>query len=289
LAFTGILIEGVFLGQVEQAYVQFVDTLAGGGINTVDDIYEGLWAGYHPIPLLFSRLRWYGQLGQYHYTDAETAACSKALAGEIEIAQTFCKALPASWGDQDGYDVFGQVLLAAEARLALDSGQAMTVDQVATLAGMEKRSVQNALSRKGEAGLQANPDGMVTHGEAMRWLEARRNFIKTTTYRSDDDLGTENDESNATNTVREYTFVPVTDDGAAFLPELKRSAGYQIGKYGEEIYVEDYFEALKQLQAMDTPRFRRPNANGIPGIKVGTGWQRVALDDLDAAIARMAA
>lgn len=51
-----------------------------------------------------------------------------------------------------------------------------------------------------------------------------------------------------------------------FLPSLKRPKGFQIGPKGEEVYYADYWMAIKELKAMSTPRFRRPNENNIPGI-----------------------
>lgn len=291
LGFTSMLVEGTFFAEAAGAYVRFADSLAGGGIETADQLAEVPWAGYHPIPLLFARLRWYGQLGKFHYTDADRANQSGALRGEIAIAHAFCSEVPSDWLAQsdDSKDVFSQILLAAEARLALDSGEDLSIDQVAALAGMERRSIQNALSRKDESGLKSNAAGMVAHGEALRWLGARRNFIETLTYRPNDSESDVPGDQESAEELREYTFVPVTDDGVAFLPEMRRASGYQIGKYGQEVYVEDYFEALAQLQAMDVPRFRRPNVEGNWGIKNGTGWQRVAVDDLQAAVARQAA
>lgn len=51
-----------------------------------------------------------------------------------------------------------------------------------------------------------------------------------------------------------------------FLPDLKRPKGFQIGAKGEEVYVEDYWQALSNLMAMKTVRFRRRNKENIPGV-----------------------
>lgn len=290
LSFAGLLVQGGEFAPIAAGYLSFAAGLAGSDIDTPEELEETLWAGYHPIPLLFARLRWYGQLGKFHYTDADSAPESLVLKQELETARAFERLLPAHWiASEHSRDksIFTQTLVAAEARLALDSGNDLTTEQVAALSGLESRTFQNALSKKGDAGLRADASGVVSHGEAVRWLSQRRGFIETVLYRRDqqDVAPTQDGDSS----LREYVFVPVTDDGAAFLPELRRPGGYQVGKYGDEVYFQDYFDALKTLQAMDTPRFRRPNAEGNWGIKNGTGWQRVALDDLKAAVQRFAA
>lgn len=60
----------------------------------------------------------------------------------------------------------------------------------------------------------------------------------------------------------------VENDGSKtfFLPGVRLAKGYQIGAKGEEVYYGDYWEALSQLIAMKTRRFRRRNSNNIPGI-----------------------
>jgi hypothetical protein len=60
----------------------------------------------------------------------------------------------------------------------------------------------------------------------------------------------------------------VEQDGSKtlFLPTLATSSGYWIGAKGEERCIPDYWEALGELNAMATPRFRRANHAGNRGI-----------------------
>ncbi len=51
-----------------------------------------------------------------------------------------------------------------------------------------------------------------------------------------------------------------------FLPGLRGSTGYRIGEKGSETLVLDFWEALSAVCAMPTPRFRRRNSEGNPGI-----------------------
>ena len=52
-----------------------------------------------------------------------------------------------------------------------------------------------------------------------------------------------------------------------FLPDCRLTKGYEIGARDKdkERGIQSYWEALAKLQQMSTPRFRRPNKNGIPG------------------------
>lgn len=291
LDFASLLLQKENYNQVESEYIALANEIQGtdGGISTKEDLIEELWAGYHPITLLFSRLSWYGDDAKYHYNDSEELSESDALKGELELAKQFHDWLPSNWltlSETGGKGAFGRILQIAEARYALDVGEALTVDQIVVLSGVSKRSVQNALSKKDESGLAANTDGMIANSVARTWLESRRNFIFTEVYRhnvsSEESAIGESEEGEDSS---EYVYVPVTDDGAVFLPEMCRGSGYQIGKYGDETYYQDYFEALEKLQNMKSPKFRRPNAEGNWGIKVVGNWKRVKLDDLKRAVA----
>ena len=68
----------------------------------------------------------------------------------------------------------------------------------------------------------------------------------------------------------EFIQVPyyVERDGTKthFLPSLRQGKGYRIGEKGHERVISDYWEALAAVCAMPTPRFRRKNSAGNPGI-----------------------
>lgn len=52
-----------------------------------------------------------------------------------------------------------------------------------------------------------------------------------------------------------------------FLPDCRMTKGYEIGARDKdkERGIQDYWEALEKVRKMSSPRFRRKNANGIPG------------------------
>jgi hypothetical protein len=80
-----------------------------------------------------------------------------------------------------------QLIELVEARACLEGGQDRDVPQVALLAEMSERSVRNALSLDGPAGLRSKRadarDGekrtLIENQEAKRWLAGRRGFRPT--------------------------------------------------------------------------------------------------------------
>lgn len=272
--------------KVRDAYLATAEDVSGNGLSSEEDLQEVLWTGYHPAMYLFRRLETYGIRGYHHYSDAAEAGKSAVLSHELELATQFCESIPANWlelSETGGKGAFGRILQAAQARYALDAGKDLTVDQVTILAGVNRRSVQNALSKQGEAGLRTLVDAdfpnerRVPNSEARRWLGDRRGFQPTRPWPVE---GEEEAQPVDITEPTEYVFVPVAEDMSAFRPQLGRKAGYQIGPKGEERVVEDYFEALERLQAMRVPRWRRPNEKGNWGIVTGTHWHRVPLPEV---------
>lgn len=272
--------------KVRDAYLATAEDVSGNAVSSEEDLREVVWTGYHPAMLLFRRLEVYGVQGYHHYSDAAKAGESAALCHELELASQFYTTIPSNWlqlSDTEGKGAFGRILQAAQARYALDTGKDLTVDQVTILAGVNRRSVQNALSKQGEAGLRAivDPDfpneRRIPNSEAKRWLSDRRGFQPTRPWHAE---GESEEQPVEVTGPTEYVFLPVAEDMTAFRPAMRRNGGYQIGPKGEEEYVEDYFEALNRLQAMRVPRWRRPNEKGNWGIVTGTHWTRVPLPEI---------
>lgn len=68
------------------------------------------------------------------------------------------------------------------ARSMLDKDEWLDAKQIALLAGITERSVQNAFSLKGDARLESKkfPDGYnVSAKEALRWLKGKKGFVPT--------------------------------------------------------------------------------------------------------------
>lgn len=287
LAFSKLILPNANYNAVETQYIAGVQEF-NSDIHSLDGLRDELWAGYHPAVLMLSRLKWYGIKGVYHYTDAEIPEESEALSNEIDLGRSLVSLMAPSWlsnnddVEMEQSNVFWQLINAAQARYALDTGMPLTFEQVVILSGMSRRAVQNDAAKGGPANLKVNGEE-VQNEDALNWLRERRNFIPTT-YLNDQEAGQVSMAEQLDEDDVDFIFVPVTDDGIAFLPKLRREGGYQIGKYGDEKYYQDYYEALAVLQKMAAPKFRRPNAQGNWGIKVSTDWKRVSKAEIDAAI-----
>ncbi|ATD68610.1 hypothetical protein CNR27_00845 [Luteimonas chenhongjianii] len=62
------------------------------------------------------------------------------------------------------------------------------------------------------------------------------------------------------------------------------SGRFTIGAKEAEEKHKDYFTALEALVRMPTPRWRRPNGNGVPGIVAGVRFDRMRRADLRRAL-----
>lgn len=85
----------------------------------------------------------------------------------------------------DFSDEFLHIIKIAHARARLDFDLAdSSIEEIALLAGMNERSVRNALYADGAEKLVADNTGHVATEEAVRWLSQRRNFKATRFYNS---------------------------------------------------------------------------------------------------------
>lgn len=161
----------------------------------------------------------------------------------------------------------------ASSRHALDQvrGEVDTLS-MSILGGVSEGRVRNLMSGA-EAQLERGPNGGVMAVSALAWLMKRKEFLRSIWTEEDVD-GTE--ETNELVDLDKMIFVPVARDGSMFGPDLKRGGRYQIGAKGEEQHFDIFYEALEALNAMSTPRWRRPNEHGHWGIVSGVSWQRIA-------------
>ena len=147
------------------------------------------------------------------------------------------------------------------------------------LAGTGVKNIRNILSKKDGTLIQAE-DG-VTPESARAWLAGRANYFPSV-YLIDD--GSRAPEANREEQVSDAIFVPVSkSDGEPFLPSLRRAGKFTVGGKGEEIHIEDYFEALEFLKCMSVPKWRRPNSEGNWGLVSGSeNWRRMSRRELEA-------
>ncbi len=181
----------------------------------------------------------------------------------------------------------------ALARLKLDDGQPLTVQELAILSGVSVKRLQNAIYAQSEGAPSVSKSGAIAKDGVDRWLNDRdykwslwkqvsqlyplsANWGRDIEYHAFDELETHAD----------YVFVPVASDGTVFHPGLARGRGEQksfhVGPKGDEKVIGTFRDALKELSEMETPRWRRPNAeSGKWGIVSGQSWKRMRMAELE--------
>ena len=203
--------------------------------------------------------------------------------------------LPASKRKDGLFENCMRVRTAARARLAYDKGEPLTVAELAALSGVSMKRLQNAIYAKTDEAPLVGKNGKITANNARPWLEARD--YKPSLWQAVEKLqplkpnwgeDIPYDVQMPSTSMDDYVFVPVANDGSEFLPDAcwrkgkgESDCGYTIGAKGDEQRVSDYLTALDLLANMDTPRWRRPNADsGNWGIVTGQSWRRVAMKNL---------
>src|SRR5690606_33965159 len=107
------------------------------------------------------------------------------------------------------------------------------------------------------------------HDRANAWLEDQDCFLPTVTS----DFGREDEVQEIVDPI----FVPVSAEGSRFDTSLRRAGGYEIGPKGNEIWVDDYRDALAMLARMPVACWRRPSeGSGRFGIVRASHWERVS-------------
>ena len=160
----------------------------------------------------------------------------------------------------------------AYAHYCLDGDEPIILSQGYLLTGMGIQSIRNAAS-KGEISLTKNEhypgvtfidDGSM---DVVTWIKSRKGY-----RHKPNSLDTQSED-----VVR----VPFASDGTFFSPECRMTKGFQIGKRNgkgpmKQRYVSDYWQALKDLETMEKPHWRRPSkTTGVPGTVTGRTWGNV--------------
>jgi hypothetical protein len=162
-----------------------------------------------------------------------------------------------------------RTLLAAQARLALDGGAGLSVEQLAALVRIGLKSMRNALAPSSGTGLETK-DGLVTASSALNWLNARGDF-KTSIW----EAATRSIPANGIDAAEgEILWIPFASDNTEFHPvKCLRAGKYTVGPKGSEKALVDYREALDCLARMRPSAYwRRPNSAGNWGLVTAIGF-----------------
>ncbi|SNB74170.1 hypothetical protein SAMN06265338_1061 [Rhodoblastus acidophilus] len=244
--------------------------------KVLDDT-SGLWFTELPIGGVLFQLGAYANYGiVMSNTEGRVDDAHKKLEELIERAETFYKLSPLDlWGIEPNNDLQKLVQIASN-RWALDNGRPVEPVALAIFGGVSEGRMRNMTS--GQNKTFSLVDGRIPAQEALAWLSTRDEFWNSI-WREDaqPQYGMSREAP-----IKEAIFLPVARDGSVFHPGLYRGSGYTIGPKGSEDTVEHFENALKTLQEMPTPYWRRPNEKGNWGIVVGIEWARFDASELDA-------
>lgn len=168
-----------------------------------------------------------------------------------------------------------RIVTKAHARWKIDLGLPVDRDDLVLLSGLAEQSVRNRLSGK-DREIHGTSDH-IEADEALKWLKSQKKFV-TSLWRFQDDTGAIDELETA---VQQPIFVPVAHDRTLFHPGLNKGGAYFVGERGSELKFTDFDEALRALQEMQTPAWRRPSEKGRWTLVRGIDWRRVDRDQLE--------
>ena len=206
-------------------------------------------------------------------SEAERAQEIEAL---VKEAEDFLAVTPlGQWRiDADRESELSRLIRLARNRWALDNNELVEPAALAAFGGVSEGRIRNLMSD----GTFKSEDGRIPAHQALGWLTQRKEFWNS--------VWREQSVSRFGHRERppldEPVFVPVARDGSFFHPLLKRGAGYTIGEKGAETQIATFDAAIRELQQMPIPYWRRPNSAGHWGIVAGIRWERIDLTDLEA-------
>ncbi|SJM61943.1 hypothetical protein FM111_08600 [Brevundimonas diminuta 3F5N] len=201
-------------------------------------------------------------------------------------------------------DFFRLITKSANARWALDNNRPITGDQLAALSALAKtpgsastgtyervrKTVQNliaeALGKSGGKSLEVGPDRLISATSAIAWLHEQAPDYFPSMWALPEPVG----EAGLEDEIEDFVLVPVAAaslhaERKPFSPDVRFEDGYLIGARSES--VSDYWEALKRLGQMRTPRFRHPRAHAALGpLACEDAWVRIPRSEIEAQLAR---
>jgi len=240
----------------------------------LEDAASGLYSEL-PVGEVFHGIYAYGYYGISLTTSRTPEQREEVLSRQIEIARRLLALLPLEAWDLEAE---GLVTIArrAIARWKLDTGEPVTAEELALLVGKALQTIKNKLA--GEYAEIVGSHQRIEATEALAWLSRQKDF-RMSIWREQDDTAYFDREEPALEDVR---FVPVAKDGTCFHPGLRKDGAFIVDEEGREQSVSDYGEALKILQKMLVPEWRRPGEGGRWMRVRGVDWRRMTMEELEA-------
>lgn len=251
--------------EVEDKTVPWMEVLARSTVDVADFKLSQILTSLHAYAFYGLDPTLAGSIG------GEGGASIEAVERVVRKAREVLDAVPEVWERPEGMET---TILAAEGRLALDMGAALSIEQFSALARLGLRTAKNLLMPSSAHRLRTDEEGRIPATEALGWLEKRDDF-RTSIWR--EHRPAPRADSAQTDLTEEILFVPVAKDGSCFDPvTCCRAGSYTVGAKGDERSFRDYRAAMDALKVMNVPRWRRPNDKGNWGIVRSDGerWLR---------------
>ncbi|MFG6589371.1 hypothetical protein [Sulfitobacter sp. MOLA879] len=167
-----------------------------------------------------------------------------------------------------------RVVSKANARWKLDMKKPLNKTDLSLLSGLAEQSIRNRL-----AGKSREMEGTIERveaEEASEWLKRQKHFVSSIwRYQSGREYQ-QFDLGHVCNPV----FVPVAADGSLFHRGLVKDGVFVVGYAGEEEQFDDFEIALRKLQQMVQPTWRRPTENNRWTQVKGVRWIRLNHEEI---------
>lgn len=176
--------------------------------------------------------------------------------------------------------ILGDLVAHATARLKVDQGERLTMADIALLLDVREPTVITNAHRKNFPTVEDENRRYAEPADALPWMQ-KQGYVPTKEL---PEVSKAAREAEPVREIDDVVFVPVARDGSWFGPDCRVAGRFTIGAKGAEQKYTDYFAALEALVRMPTPRWRRRNVNGIPGIVAGVRFDRMSRVDLQRAL-----
>ena len=168
----------------------------------------------------------------------------------------------------------------ASARLKVDQGEPLTMSEIATLLDMREATVVTNAHRKKFETYEEDNRRYSRPENVLPWM-IKNGYVPTL------DSGSPSTAASPSATNDDVLFVPTAHDNTWFSPDCRINGRYTIGNKGEERRFTDYFDALREVNRLPTPRWRTKTQDGIAGIAFGVRFDRVPRAEIDRVLARL--
>lgn len=181
--------------------------------------------------------------------------------------------------------ILASLVAHASARYKLDTGERLTMGEIALLLGVREATVVTNAHRKNFVSIEEGNRRYAEPDAVNPWMI--KNGYKPTIKGGSPASPKPARDATTQELAPDIVFVPVARDGQWFRPEDRHDGRYVIGAAKNERRFKDYYQALDALLRMATPRWRTRN-DEISGIAFGVRFDRIPRAELDLAISRQA-